>query len=141
MNILIIHGPNMNLLGVQSAKTGERLTLDKLNRHIRKHVRGKDIELKIFQTHDIARCITLLQRYRNWADGVILAPMAWAKYEEVLRETIEILSPPVVCVYFDFGNISGKELQKSSILREVSESSTIGRIPDVYITTIDSIRK
>ena len=47
MTILILHGPNLNLLGLKSSKAGEKLTLDKVNRAIRLHVRNKDIDLKI----------------------------------------------------------------------------------------------
>ena len=51
MTILILHGPNLDLVGLKSAKAGEKLTLDKINRAIRLHVRKKDINLKIIQTH------------------------------------------------------------------------------------------
>ena len=51
MTILILHGPNLNLVGLKSAKAGEKLTLDKINRAIRLYVRKKDINLKIIQTH------------------------------------------------------------------------------------------
>ena len=46
MTILILQGPNLNLLGVKSSTTDDRLTLDKLNRAIRLHVRNKNINLK-----------------------------------------------------------------------------------------------
>ena len=49
MNILILQGPNLNLLGLQSANNQKRLTLDKLNKALRLHVRSKDINLKFFQ--------------------------------------------------------------------------------------------
>ena len=50
MKILIIHGPNLNLLGLWSSKNNSnRLTLDKVNQRIRKYIRGKDIEIKILQ--------------------------------------------------------------------------------------------
>jgi len=39
MRILILHGPNMNLFGIESAKVGEKLTLDKINQYIRKYIR------------------------------------------------------------------------------------------------------
>ena len=38
MKILILHGPNMNLLGVRSAQKGENITLDKINRYIRRYI-------------------------------------------------------------------------------------------------------
>ena len=62
MKLLIIHGPNMNLLGSFSK---DRLTLDKLNRSIRKFARESNFEVKIYQTHDKAKYVTLLQRNRN----------------------------------------------------------------------------
>ena len=51
MTILILHGPNLNLLGLKASKLKTRLTLDKVNRAIRKHVRGKEITLKLLQPH------------------------------------------------------------------------------------------
>ena len=51
MTILILHGPNLNLLGLKASKLKKRLTLDKDNRAIRKHDRDKGITLKILQTH------------------------------------------------------------------------------------------
>ena len=44
MKLLILHGPNMNLFGVYSAKRGQKITLDKINTHIRRFIRDKDIE-------------------------------------------------------------------------------------------------
>ena len=51
MNILILQGPNLNLLGLKSAPTGDRLTLDKLNKALRKHVHRQETTLKFLQTH------------------------------------------------------------------------------------------
>ena len=48
MNILIIQGPNLNLIGLSSAKIGEKVTLDKVNQGLRKqaHKRPEEIKLK-----------------------------------------------------------------------------------------------
>ena len=51
MTILILQGPNLNLLGKKSAEIGDSITLNKLNRAIRLHVRNTKIKLKIIQTH------------------------------------------------------------------------------------------
>ena len=47
MTILILQGPNLNLLGKKSAEIGDSITLNKLNRAIRLHVRNTKIKLKI----------------------------------------------------------------------------------------------
>ena len=51
MNILILQGPNLNMLGLKSSKTKANITLDKINRTMKKHVKGKNVTLKILQTH------------------------------------------------------------------------------------------
>ena len=50
MNILFLQGPNLNLLGVKSSHLEEKLTLDKLNREVRKNSKKFDLKLKILQT-------------------------------------------------------------------------------------------
>ena len=53
MNILIIQGPNLNLMGLKSIKVGEQVTLDKVNQGLRKQAnkRPEEISLKILQSH------------------------------------------------------------------------------------------
>ena len=59
-------------------------------------MRNTEIELKIFQTHKIYMAISFLQRNRNAASGALIAPMAWAKYEFSLLETLELIQLPFV---------------------------------------------
>ena len=41
MKLLVLHGPNMNLFGIRSAQKNENITLDKINKHIRRYIRDK----------------------------------------------------------------------------------------------------
>ena len=100
MTILILHGPNLNLLGVKASKLKTRLTLDKVNRAIRKHVRGRGITLKIIQTHKEYLAINFIQRNRNSADGLVIIPTSWAKYNQTIFETINITELETATVYF-----------------------------------------
>jgi len=99
MNILILQGPNLNLMGIKSAKRGKLITLDKINKGIRRYIRGKDIEVKIYQTHSIEKAITLLQRNRNWANGIIIAPCVWGTYEAIIADTLELIALPTIEIY------------------------------------------
>ena len=101
MKILVLQGPNLNLVGVKSAQAGKRVTLDKINKILRREVRNTEIELKIFQTHKIYMAISFLHRNRNTASGILIAPMAWAKYEYSLLETLELIQLPTVQVSLD----------------------------------------
>ena len=101
MKILVLQGPNLNLVGVKSAQAGKRVTLDKINKILRREVRNTEIELKIFQTHKIYMAISFLHRNRNTASGILIAPMAWAKYEYSLLETLDLIQLPIVQVSLD----------------------------------------
>ena len=101
MKILVLQGPNLNLVGVKSAQAGKRVTLDKINKMLQHEVRNTEIELKIFQTHKIYMAISFLHRNRNTASGILIAPMAWAKYEYSLLETLDLIQLPIVQVSLD----------------------------------------
>ena len=125
MNILIIQGPNLNLIGVRSAKLGKRVTLDKVNKGIRRYIREKGITIKIYQTHSIEKMVTLLQRNRNWANGLILAPSVWSTYEAILLDTLELIEVPTIEVYdkYNNNNYAGKSLLSTVCKKKIVSPS------------------
>lgn len=130
MNILIIQGPNLNLIGVKSAKRGTKVTLDKINKGIRRYIREKDIEVKIYQTHSIEKVVTLLQRNRNWADGIIIAPGVWSTYEAILLDTLELIDIPTIEVY---DNADNKDYHKKSLLSLICRSTILATPEEMFI--------
>ena len=70
--ILVIHGPNMNLLGLRKKGKRGRITLDKLNRHLRKFATETELSLIIFQTNDESRAVNYLQKQRKKIKGIFL---------------------------------------------------------------------
>tara|TARA_Y100000816_G_scaffold288084_1_gene271959 strand:+ start:625 stop:1047 length:423 start_codon:yes stop_codon:yes gene_type:complete len=101
MNILILQGPNLNLLGIKSAQTKERLTLDKLNKKIKAEIKLKDVQLKFLQTHKTFQAINFLQRNRNKASGLLFIPTSWAKTNYTILETINLIEIKTSVVYFE----------------------------------------
>ena len=101
MNILIIHGPNMNLFGLRSAKSNQNITLDKINKHIRKYVRNLKLEIKIIQTHNEDKVVSYLHRNRTKFDGLILTPGVWQKSAYILNDTIELINLPYYIIKLD----------------------------------------
>ena len=138
MNILIIQGPNFNLMGVKSAKRGERVTLDKINRGIRRFTRGKDIEVKIYQTHSVEKAVTLLQRNRNWADGIIIAPGVWSTYEAILADTLQLIEVPTIEVHNENDN---KDYVKNSILSPVCKKTVVSTPDEMFVEAVKSLFK
>ena len=140
MTILILHGPNLNLLGLKSSKSGEKLTLDKVNRAIRLHVRNRDINLKIIQTHKEYIAINFIQRNRNSAKGLVAIPTSWAKYNQTLLETIEVCKIPTAAVYFDDKYDFGTS-ERDSIIYGDNIKSFTGRPIEALMSAIDYIAK
>ena len=140
MTILILHGPNLNLLGLKSSEAGEKLTLDKVNRAIRLHVRNKDINLKIIQTHKEYIAINFIQRNRNLAAGLVLIPTSWAKYNQTLLETIKVCNLPTSTVYFD-GKYNFGTSEEGTIIFGNNIKSFTGKPIETIITAIDHIAK
>ncbi len=138
MNILIIQGPNLNLLGVKSAKQGKRVTLDKINKGIRRYIREKDITIKIYQTHSIEKAVTLLQRNRNWANGIIIAPGVWSIYEAILVDTIELIEVPTIEVHDEDDK---KDYAKKSILSSICIKKIVAPADKMFVDAVQYLEK
>ena len=133
MTILILHGPNLNMLGVKSSTNNETLTLDKLNKKLRLHVRNSNIKLKIIQTHKEYIALNFIQRNRNKANGLIIIPTSWAKYNQTILETIVLSNMKTATVYFDEPYNLGTS-ENESILISKNIKSFVG-------TPIESIQQ
>ena len=139
MNILILHGPNLNLIGNISAKLGNKITLDKINTGVRHYVRNTEIKLKICQTHKVYQAINLIQRNRNWANGLLFAPMSWAQYEYSICESIRISHINTIQLLFndDYDEIN----ENNSIFTKTAIETITGKPDKVYIDGIKSLQK
>ena len=124
MNILILQGPNLNLLGLKSSKKENRLTLDKLNKQIRSFSKDSEISIKTLQTHKKFQAINFLQRNRNWANGILFIPTSWASNSYTILETINLIQIKTSVVYFDGDFSFGTSMEESIFLHDQIESFT-----------------
>ena len=92
MKLLILHGPNMNLFGVRSAKKKQTITLDKINRHIRRFIRDKNLEIKIIQTHSESKAVSYIQKNRTKFDGIIITPGPWDESGYILLDLLQLIN-------------------------------------------------
>ena len=140
MNILIVQGPNLNLIGLRSAKSGDQITLDKINRSLRHQAnrRPEDLTLKILQTHKIEKAMTTIHRNRKWANGIILAPMAWARYEYALRDCLDTIAIPTIEVFLA-EQYESEEDKVMSILSAVCMDSMSGHPLSIFTDALDRL--
>ena len=140
MNILIVQGPNLNLIGLRSAKSGDQITLDKINRGLRQQAnkRPEDLTVKILQTHKIEKAMTTIHRNRKWANGIVLAPMAWARYEYALRDCLDTVAIPTIEVFLA-DQYESEEDKVMSILSAVCMDSMSGHPLSIFIDALDRL--
>ena len=140
MNILIVQGPNLNLIGLRSAKSGDQITLDKINRSLRQQAnkRPEDLTVKILQTHKIEKAMTTIHRNRKWANGIILAPMAWARYEYALRDCLDTVAIPTIEVFLA-DQYESEEDKVMSILSAVCMHSMSGHPLSIFTDALDRL--
>ena len=100
MKLLIIHGPNLNLLGIWSSKNKQNITLDKVNRHIRKYIRDKDLHTKIIQSHNESKIVSYIQNNRNKIDAIIIVPGPWQYSAYTLSELLELVEIPFITLAY-----------------------------------------
>lgn len=120
--ILVLHGPNMNLIGIRKKGEGKNITLGKLNRHLRKIARETGLSLTIIQTNDESRAVNQLQNQRRKIKGILLFPGPWQQSGYVIKDTLDILYIP--CITVSVGekegilkgikNIAGEDIYKTS---------------------------
>ena len=112
MKILIIHGANLNLLGYWSAQNNKKITLDKINQKIRKHIRNKNVKIKIIQSNDEMKAVSYIQNNRNKLDAIIITPGPWQNSAYVLKDLLELIKIPFI-------TISYREDEKINLLKGI----------------------
>ena len=140
MNIVVLHGPNTNLIGSVSAKNRDQVTLSKIDSKIKLAARKSNINIKTLQTHKVFSAINFIQRNRNWADGLLFNPTSWSKYEHSILECLIISDLPTIQLIFNEKyNISGDG--SNSIFNDFCKETISGDPLKVYLDGIDHIQK
>ncbi len=138
MTILVVHGPNLNLLGEREPSVYGTLTLDQLNVQIIAHGRARGVEIRTYQSNHEGRLLDALQRARTWAAGVVINPGAYGHTSYALRDCIAGIKIPTVEVHLS--DVEAREpFRKISTIADVCVGKISGRGPQSYLDGIDLI--
>lgn len=99
MNILIIHGPNLNLLGEREPGLYGRESLSSINKLIAKKAKQIGCQIKIEQSNSEGEIVDLIQKAKGWAKGIIINPAAYTHTSIAIRDALLAVNLPAVEVH------------------------------------------
>ncbi len=138
INIMIIHGPNLNLLGKREPELYGTFTLKEINKKIREFARSKFVKTKTFQSNHEGRIIEYIQKAERKYDGIVINPGAYTHYSYAIRDAVSAVSIPVVEVHLT--NIHNREeFRKISVISPVCIDQIAGRGVESYCKGIERI--
>ena len=107
MKILVIHGPNLNLLGVREPEVYGSLTMEEINEGLEERAKSHDINVEAFQSNAEHEIVTKLQDSRNQVDFIIINPGALTHTSIAIRDALLGIGVPFYEVHIS--NIFARE--------------------------------
>lgn len=133
--ILVLNGPNLNLLGERDPGHYGTTTLEELNRDISSLAAELGVEVVFFQSNHEGDLIDRIQDERNSSQGLIINPGALTHYSYAIRDAIEAAGLPAVEVHLS--DIRAREeWRRTSVIEPVVWLSVVGKGPGGYLEAL-----
>ncbi len=139
MKALVIHGPNLNLLGTRELGVNGPRTLDEVNNLITTEARDLGWELAIHQTAREGEIIELLHSGIDSIDGALLNPAAYSHTSRAIADAVRAVSFPVVEVHLS--NIHAREpWRRRSVTAEAAAGIVSGFGAHSYVVGLHALK-
>ena len=124
-SILVLHGPNLNMLGEREPEVYGRTTLAEIDRRLSELGQQMDVDVRSFQSNSEGALIDALQEARTWANAVIFNPGGYTHTSVALRDAVAGIGIPVVEVHLS--NVHAREeFRRISMIAPVCVGSIAG---------------
>ena len=140
MNILVINGPNLNLLGTREPEIYGHETLEELMMWLETSQQGSNHSFKIFQSNHEGEIIDTIHDERHWAAGILINPAAFTHYSYAIRDAISAVEIPAIEVHLsDIHN--REEFRQISVISPVCVDQVSGMGKDSYLEGLKLLLK
>jgi 3-dehydroquinate dehydratase-2 len=137
-NILIINGPNLNLLGKREPDIYGNITLEDINSKIKSHFKNENFKIDFFQSNEEGKIINKIIESEQKYNAIVINPAAYSHYSIAILDAIRSITIPVVEVHLS--NIYKREdYRQKSVTAEASLGVISGFGYYGYIMAIEFI--
>ena len=139
-NILIINGPNLNLLGEREQSQYGSITFDELKKSCLKKSKELNIDLNFTQSNIEGEIVNLIQEARNNYDGIIINAAGFTHTSVAIRDALSIFKKPIIELHIS--NIyKREEFRQRSLISDVVTGGIFGVGSNGYILAIIAMQK
>ncbi len=135
-NLLIIHGPNLNLLGEREPKVYGNESLQNLNESIEHFAQKMGLQIRWLQSNHEGALIDFIHENRSWAHGIVINPGALTHYSYALLDSITAVNLPTIEVHLSDIN-KREEFRKISVIKDVCEKQITGLGKEGYLRAVE----
>lgn len=136
--ILVIHGPNLNMLGTREPEKYGTSTLEEINTQLLNHGKTIGLHVACYQSNHEGNIVEKIQDARDTYDGLIINPAAYTHSSIAIRDAILLLDIPVIEIHLS--NIYKREsFRHHSLMADVVSGQITGFGKKGYIMALDAI--
>ena len=136
MKLLVINGPNLNMLGIREPDHYGRETYEDLIRKIRNHCEQKGVEVTCFQSNHEGALVDEIQKAYGVMDGIVINPGAYTHTSIAILDAVKSVSIPTVEVHISKVE-EREEFRQISYVRLACVKTITGHGTDGYLEAID----
>ena len=134
-NIIIINGPNLNLLGEREQSQYGSITFDQLKKICLKKAKELNINLEFTQTNIEGEIVTIVQEAKNKFDGIIINAAGFTHTSVAIRDALDVFKKPIIELHIS--NIyKREEFRQKSLISDVASGGIFGLGDNGYILAI-----
>ena len=138
--ILIINGPNLNLLGEREQSKYGKITLEEIKKNCESHGKSIGFEINFKQTNIEGEIVTMIQKAKETFDGIIINAAGFTHTSVAIRDALSIFKKPIIELHIS--NIyKREEFRHKSLISDVVTGGIFGLGIDGYILAIISMQK
>ncbi len=137
IKILVIHGPNLNLLGKREPEIYGKVTIEGINKKLNEAAKKKKVALEIFQSNHEGEIVDKIGKAKNKYSALLINPAAYTHTSVAIRDAISATNIPAVEVHLS--NIYAREdFRHISLIASVAKGQISGFGVDSYLYGLDA---